>query len=165
MTRYDDLGDIPSLADDPGSLAVARRLLRADFSRESAVRGSLRARLLAPETAAPSWAPIARVLVSAAAAAALLLAPLRLGRRDDAHVLPRGERGLPVLPGSIPARPGAVEERLIVTKRVGALIETSAGRRVPTPRGSMILWRLDGVEYALETRRTTLEEIFEKRAL
>jgi hypothetical protein len=97
--------------DDLEARELADRLARADFSGDSRVRKSLRARLLA--------APSRRLpAVAAWALAAILTAivPFALPSKSHAPRFARGENGLPVLPGRLPAS-GVAEEPVFVSRR------------------------------------------------
>lgn len=124
------------------------RLSGADFSRESRVRAGLKARLLARR---PRRLPA----LAAAAAVLALLAPAawRELRPAPATLYPRGELGLPVLPGRLPGESAAAEA---VVRSVPGRVEVSDGRR-------RVIWSLDGGTYVLETRRTSIEELFVRR--
>jgi hypothetical protein len=174
---------------------LSRRLAGTDFSADSRIRASLRAKLLrrGPRSLPVRVAPLAFAF---AAAALVVLFPLRerLRRTEEVRVtvqaplppasapaptaqiasreksparpaFPRGELGLPILPGRLIAGAGAGEEPPISTAAVDHLIEVHRGRVVASEKGSAVVWEIDGTAYILETRRTSLEEIFETRAL
>jgi hypothetical protein len=144
----DDFDDVPGLRTDPGALRLARLLAKSDFSAESRVRSRLRARLLAPE-------PRARAAAWAAAlafAALALIFPFR-GALKRPEGFPRGENGLPLLPGYLSAREPAEPESLIELLPVDRIMETAPGRVVSDKDGTAIIWELDGATYALEIRR------------
>lgn len=159
------------MSGDSGFDALSRRLAKLDFSAESRVRESLRARLLAKKRSAGFGArpPAARAAPLALALLALLLllphrAKLGAPARNGAG-LPRDELGLPILPGRLPAGASGGEAPLIVVREIDGLIELHAGRVVPTERGSAVLWEHDGESYVLETRRISTSDLFEKPAL
>lgn len=138
--------------------AFERRLAAADFSADSRVRESLRARLLGKK--APSrapWAPRAvRVAVFAAALLAVLFPALRRTLRagPEEAAYPRGPEGLPVLPGRFAsgASPAAA----------APVFASARGRELLLKDGKAVEWELEGASYRLETRRIEPEEIFEK---
>jgi hypothetical protein len=160
--------------------AVSRRLARTDFSADSRIRVGLRAALLRKRRAGIS-APRVAVLSAALAAAALgLLLPrgatIRRGGRESLQVsvrlpaapsaprtsakggtlYPRGENGLPVLPGRLAA---------IATRPASSVVEIHRGRPISRKNGSAVLWEIDGTAYILETRRISLDELFVTRSL
>ncbi|HAH06871.1 MAG TPA: hypothetical protein DCM05_10155 [Elusimicrobia bacterium] len=142
---------------DP-ALAAARRLAKADFSAQSRVRESLRARLLKEGAPAP-WPP----LRFAAAAACLALA-LGLGKVFWRQV-PAAHAPLPFLPPRMEARAPAVPEtpfRAIPHKEVFA---TAQAREVRQDGVRLVVWELEGGSISLETRRITLEDIFRTPSL
>jgi len=178
------------------------RLAKTDFSADSRVRASLRARLLS-RGAAPRFAPsrVAVLSLAFAAAALLVLYPLRGRLRRPAEVsvassvvlppaapapapprpapaertaFPRGENGLPVLPGVLAARRGAAPEsplysravgRVVDVRRVDRVIDVRPGVVVREKDAVAVVWVFGGATYRLERRRVTLQDIFETRRL
>lgn len=173
---------------------VERRLSATDFSADSRVRASLRAKLLSRRPAA-RFAPmrVAGLALALAAAALPLLLPLRsrLQRAGAAEVaarvflppaaprqpgtrlpparktaFPRGELGLPILPGVLAAAAASAEESPFSSRTIDRLIEIHRGRAVRGRDARAVVWEIDGVRYGLETRRITLDDLFVKtRAL
>jgi hypothetical protein len=138
---------------------LTSRLAETDFSAESRIRASLRARLLEKQRladAAPRSFPTRLApLVLALAVALMLLLPLRTSAPRKAD-FPRDELGLPILPGRLVAGGPSAED---------LPIEIHRGRAVTKETGSAVIWELDGTTYILETRRISLNDIFEMRAL
>lgn len=107
---------------DPGALALAAELARADFSRESLIKDSLRARLLgrpAGPFAALRRALGARAAGAAFAAAALLLALVPLLRRSEAPGPRPAEAPPAALSAGLPPPP-AVRARKPASSAPGA---------------------------------------------
>ncbi|MBI3507563.1 MAG: hypothetical protein HY059_22230 [Proteobacteria bacterium] len=150
---------------------LEQRLASIDFSGESRVRDSLRARLLAPgrdrrAEPAPVFIPL-RLGFALAALAVALLAPVRRDalRLFGSEGLSRGPNGLPVLTGTLPVRHAMRERSLLMTLPAVHPMVTAQAEVVRTPRGSALRWRLPGAVVTLERRTTSLEELFEKRTL
>ena len=150
---------------------LERRLAATDFSADSRVRRSLRARLL-DRRPAPRFAALP---LAFAALAVILLLPLLEHHPDYFGELPgqpiksappplpparkaafpRGAQGLPVLPGVLAERAGAREHP----------IEVHRGRVVRGKAASSVVWEIDGTRYGLAARRITIDDILETRAL
>lgn len=159
-----------------------RASLRAELLRKQRSRGT--SRRFSPARVAP-------LALAVTAVALLLLLPFRSRLRPGVAIsletrllptaappreaaapgapartlFPRDELGLPILPGRLAANGRSDEAPLIATQAVGRLIEIHLGRTIPRKDGSAVLWEIDGASYILETRRTSLDEIFETRAL
>lgn len=138
---------------DPEAAELAKRLARTDFSADSRVRLSLRARLLSRGSERPT--PAFRYAAAVCMAAGLLVLGYPLTRPRTAPAArryARGENGLPVMPGRLLEAGGPG----------GALVQTAVASVAETAGRRSISWTLDGATYVLETRRTSLDEIFEK---
>jgi hypothetical protein len=173
---------------------LSRRLARTDFSADSRIRESLRAELLGKQRSRRfSPARVASLALAASAVALILLLPFRSRLRPgvamsletgvlltsappreaaakrapapERTLFPRDELGLPILPGRLAANGRSDEAPLIATLAVDRIIEIHRGRAIPRKDGRAVLWEIDGASYILETRRTSLDEIFETRAL
>jgi hypothetical protein len=140
--------------------ALERRLAAADFSTDSRIRESLRARLLKK---APSRLPAPSRALRVAVFAACLIAvlspalwrALRNSEEDSStHAYPRGAEGLPVLPGSF--APSASPDG------AAPVFEVARGREIILKDGKAVEWQLEGASYRLETRRIAPEDLFEK---
>ncbi|HXS99863.1 MAG TPA: hypothetical protein VN915_04265 [Elusimicrobiota bacterium] len=173
------------------------RLAATDFSADSRVRTSLRAKLLG-RRAAPRGSARATSLSLALAAAALLVlvfprakprpaAPVAVAvapsparpaapprERTRAPRFPRGGQGLPVLPGVLAETAGAAAEsplssrpldRLVDLRPVDRVIDVRPGVVVREKDAVAVVWKMNGATYRLETRRVTLQDIFETRRL
>lgn len=187
------------MSDQEDVESLSRRLAGIDFSAESRIRASLRAKLLRKQrsaAAAPRLAPASVAILSLVLTAAVLvlLFPLRarLHRSGEVRiaaqvrlpaapprtppvesrcpkpaetVFPRGELDLPVLPGRLAGNAPSGEEPPISTRTIDRLIEIHRGRTVPLTDGSAVVWEIDGAAYGLETRKVSLNDIFETRSL
>lgn len=152
MSGHND--EIARFREDPEAGELSRRLAEADFSPESKVRASLRARLLAAGgVRRPSRRAVSLWGASLAFAALALVLSLR-GVSFEKTVFPRGENGLPVLPGRLSSF-GAVERE--------SAIESVPGRVVSKGGAISVVWEVGGGSCSLQTRRTSLDEIFQKR--
>lgn len=183
------------MSDQEDFESLSRRLAETDFSADSRVRASLRARLLG-RGRAPRLSParVASLALAFAAAALILLFPLRakLHRAEENRIasqvrlpaapsrtsplearlqrnrttsFPRGELGLPVLPGVLAATGSTRTESPLSSRAIDHLIEVHRGRTVLLKGGSAVVWEIDGTAYGLETRRITLDDIFVTRPL
>ena len=136
---------------------LERDLARADFSAESRVRASLRARLL--RESPPLRRSVAlrpRLALSLAALVLVLVLPFSMIWRGAGKLsYPRGSLGLPVLPGQFPAGGAGARPEIFETAR--GVVSGEGGRRVS--------WELGGDTFVLESRRIALDEIFARRQL
>jgi hypothetical protein len=170
-------GGAPAPGADSGALEVARRLGGLDWSAESKVQRSLRARLLArqPSSQAGLWPsfglslPVgARAALAAAFVALLLLLPLRpVFRRHR----PSAQNELALHAASAPETPAAESifedlgpgspfESCRPLAGGGSLFATAEGRRVGTESGRAVVWELEGAAFILEDRSIRIEDIF-----
>ena len=163
---------------------LERRLAATDFSADSRVRASLRARLLSRRAA--SRFPSRVAFAAAFAAAALLVlffprskpqapAPAAVAESEARPApaptaaargsrYPRGANGLPVLPGVLVASAEA-EPSPLSSRSVDRVIDLRPGVLVREKDASAVVWEMDGARYRLETRRITLQYLFETRRL
>ncbi|MBI4677497.1 MAG: hypothetical protein HY748_07940 [Elusimicrobia bacterium] len=166
---------------DPETADLARRLSELDFSPESRVRGSLRRRLVerAEEMRRASWRRRWIPVVAPAAALAGLAAALFVGLPGSGpspeppsagdRVLVRGPRvgdevlvpeqilseGWDTWEVALGAGPAALDKMT-----AGDVMETVRGEVVESEEGRAVRWRLGNDVFVLESRRTTLSEIF-----
>ena len=135
--------------------AFERRLAEVDFSADSRVRADLRARLLRRRSPRRLTAPFVFALALASALLAVLVPALRRALRpasEAAFVYPRGEEGLPVLPGRF--SPGASVS--------APVFEVARGREILLEDGKAVVWDFEDASFRLETRRIAPEDLFEK---
>lgn len=174
------------MSDQQDFESLSRRLQAADFSADSRVRETLRARLLG-RRAAPRFSPArtAALALAFGAAALLILFPLRSRLRRPSETMiatsvvlpraprllparrtafPRGEHGLPVLPGVLAETAGSPESPLS-SRAVDRVIDVRRGVVVREKDSNAVVWEFDGATYRLETRRVALEDLFETRRL
>lgn len=155
MSGYEDE---EGFRDDPEARALARRLAETDFSAETRARAVLRVRLAAGRRSDAAVARAARPAAALTFAAALVVFALPFltpEAPEPGPSFPRGPEGLPVLPGRLPAAadaPGAAP-----FEAVSARVVEGAGAR-------SVSWRVGGATYVLESRRTSLDEIFVRRS-
>ncbi|MDD5657059.1 MAG: hypothetical protein PHF00_07380 [Elusimicrobia bacterium] len=135
-----------------GPLATAGRLAKADFSAETRLRAPLRARLLerVPNPRRTLYPRLAWAGAFVVIAVLLPLLPLRRPATQR-HAFPRGELGLPVLPGYLPV-PKRAEAQTVFT--------TVAAKTVSTRNGTSIVWQFEAGALVLERRRITMRDIF-----
>ena len=137
----------PRPGDDPGALQLARSLAQADFSAESRVRAALRAQLLESaqrgRRAVWVYAPLA---LSLAVLALMLVLPFSTHRKDLNLAIS----------GCSPS--DAAGERAEIFETAPARVESHAN-------GGRIAWEIGGATYVLETRRVSLDDIFQKPEL
>ncbi|MDD2806113.1 MAG: hypothetical protein PHV33_11200 [Elusimicrobiales bacterium] len=182
----------PVSSGDPGALALAGELARADFSGESLIRESLRERLVGGASLAGYLRglfanPYAR---AAFAAAALLIALLPLARRQPGpgpetalpRVTPQSVAALPPLPrakvsggapgaglfaslpmGRLEAQP--LKEFPIGQAGAGLPMTLAEGRPIPQARGGGVVLQTESAPFPIENRPVSAEEIFERRTL
>jgi len=188
-----DIENSREFSQDPKALRLARKLADTDFSVESGIRASLRARLLRETRASASRPPLFRLALglSLAALALALRGPLQsvftarpasplLAHRSSARprtaplVAARPRLKLPVLPGRIEARRGKRPETvfqlssasgLIVTRPIERLFDVARGRIVSSENGQATLWEFRDVTYILKTEKISLSELFQIRTL
>lgn len=180
---------------DPGALALAGELARADFSGESAIRESLRERLL---ESGPGLLGALRALFAnnyaraAFAAAALLVALLPLARRQPATVVetalpqvtPQSVAALPPPPrakisGGAPAAGAglfaalpmgrleteAIKEFPIAPAGSGLPMTLAEGRPITQASAGGIVLQTESAPFPIESRPASPEGIFERRVL
>jgi len=135
---------------DARAAALARRLASADFSLESGVRHSLRARLLGHS--APPAATPARMWVAWALAALALWIPIRSALRPEPR-FPVGEHGLPVLPGRLETARFGRPEPVFEARPSAPVFEAVPAAAIFEGRPFVSVF---------ETRPTSLAEIFVK---
>ncbi|MBU2575231.1 MAG: hypothetical protein KKH28_14270 [Elusimicrobia bacterium] len=117
---------------DPGAMEIADKLARADFSGDSGIRESLRARLVGADRGAGVFGRIMRLLMrnvyaqSALAAACLLLILLPVMRTGPGKTGHNGAK--PSVHTS--ARPGAAAQL-----RISSAAVPGGGRAAPVPAG------------------------------
>jgi len=142
---------------DPEARELAERLARTDFSADSRVRASLRARLLAGRGAErPGRFRPAAALAFAAALVVFALPFLTKEPAEPGPSFPRGEQGLPVLPGRLSAAAAAAPP--VFETAPARVVERADGRR-------SLSWSVGGATYVFESRRATLDDIFQRPTL
>jgi hypothetical protein len=110
--------DFSGLEDDAEARALAARLERLDLGARSRVRESLRARLLRKRP---------RLVSRSALVLALAVATMMLWTRRETSVparFPRGEAGLPILPGRLESPKKPVIEPVLESEKVDGVFET-----------------------------------------
>lgn len=149
------------MSDEHDLEAFERRLAAIDFSGDSGVRAELRGRLLRRASPRPRFpSSVLRVLVLASCLAAALIPALSRARRAasrQAFDYPRGEHGLPVLPGRFDAASSRAAFQPV--------FEVAQGREVALSDGKAVVWELAGASFRLETRRISPQDLFEKPRL
>ncbi|MGD9641691.1 MAG: hypothetical protein AB7V08_03015 [Elusimicrobiales bacterium] len=184
-------GGISSVSGD-GALRLAASLAALDFSGESRIKASLRARLV---PAGEGFAALLRGLLAnnyaraAFAAAAIAVALLPIARRQPApqppavvaHIAAQAPLGKPLPPSEtlaarLPAalRGGGNSGPMFASLPMGELrgepikapvMELSSGSSTERPGGTAIIFETGSGTFALERREVQPEQIFELRTL
>lgn len=181
-------GKEPAFSPDPGAMALAGELARADFSGQSLIKESLRERLAA--SPAGGFLHALRSLLSnnyaraALAAAMLVVALLPLARRRagpatglaPAAAVSRfqevaGLSGSASGEGLFASIPMArlesepIKGFPITSAGAGAPVALAEGREVRLENGSAIVFETESGVFALERRTIAPEDLFERRVI